>query len=192
LILLINHYAANHIRPIMAEMARVRVNRLASQVINQAITEKISGISYNDLVVFEKDIYGQITALKTDTVTVNRFRSEIAAAVLNALEKADTSGIAIPVGNLINGDLFGGRGPRIPLKIVPLGTVSAQLGNQFSDAGINQTRHQIMMDVAVSITVLLPGYNVDTEVTAQVSVAETVIVGEVPDSYWTGTLPPAA
>lgn len=184
--ILINNYVVNHVRPIMTEMARVEVDRLASRVINQAINDKISeeGVTYGDLVYFEKDIYGKITALKTDIISVNRLKADITAEVLRSIEKADTSGIAIPIGNLINGDLFGGRGPRIPLKIVPLGTVSATFTNQFSAAGINQSRHQIMMDVAVDISVLLPGYDIGTRVATQVSIAETVIVGAVPDSYF--------
>jgi hypothetical protein len=70
------------------------------------------------------------------------------------------------------------------LKIVPLGTVTAGFSNQFSAAGINQTRHQIMMDISVDISILLPGYSVGTQVGTQVSIAETVIVGAVPDSYF--------
>jgi len=85
---------------------------------------------------------------------------------------------------LINSDLFSGRGPKIPIKIVPLGTVSTSFSNQFTAAGINQTRHQIMMDIVVDISILLPGYQTGTQVTTQVTIAETVIVGAVPDSYF--------
>ncbi len=182
-----NRYVVNHLRPIITQMARVEVDQLAARLINQAINDKISedGVTYGDLVYFEKDIYGQITALKTDIISVNRLKADITEEVLRSIENADTSGIAIPIGNLINSDLFGGRGPRIPLKIVPLGTVSANFTNQFSEAGINQTRHQIMMDVSVEISVLLPGYDIGTQVATQVSIAETVIVGSVPDSYFT-------
>ncbi len=185
-IILGNRYVVNHVRPIMTQMARVEVDQLASRLINKAINDKISenGVTYGDLVYFEKDIYGQITALKTDIISVNRLKADITEEVLRSIEHADTSGIAIPVGNLINSDLFGGRGPRIPLKIVPLGTVSANFTNQFSEAGINQTRHQIMMDVSVDISVLLPGSDIGTQVATQVSIAETVIVGSVPESYF--------
>jgi sporulation protein YunB len=181
-----NYYISNHLRPIMTQMARVQVDQLASRVINQAIVKRISedGVTYGSLVYFEKDIYGQITALNTDIISVNRLRADITEEVLLSLENIDTSRLAIPSGNLINSDIFSGRGPRIPLKIVPLGTVSAGFSNQFTSAGINQTRHQIMMDISVDISILLPGYSVGTQVGTQVSIAETVIVGAVPDSYF--------
>jgi sporulation protein YunB len=181
-----NYYINNHLRPIMTQMARVQVDQLASRVINQAIVTRITdeGLTYSNLVGFEKDINGQITALKTDIVSINRLRADITEEVLHSLEHMDTSRLAIPTGNLINSDIFSGRGPRIPLKIVPLGTVSAGFSNQFSAAGINQTRHQIMMDITVDISILLPGYSVGTKVGTQVTVAETVIVGAVPDSYF--------
>jgi sporulation protein YunB len=181
-----NYYINNHLRPIMTQMARVQVDQLASRIINQAIMDRITGegVTYNTLVHFEKDVNGQITALNTDIISVNRLRANITEEVLSSLEKADTSKLAIPAGNLINSDILSGRGPRIPLKIVPLGTVSSGFSNQFSAAGINQTRHQIMMDITVDISILLPGYRVGTQVTAQVSIAETVIVGAVPDSYF--------
>jgi len=181
-----NYYINNHLRPIMTQMARVQVDQLASRVINQAIVGRITdeGITYNTLVHFEKDVNGQITALNTDIISINRLRADITEEVLRSLEAADTSRLSIPAGNLINSDILGGRGPRIPLKIVPLGTVSSNFSNQFSAAGINQTRHQIMMDITVEITILLPGYRVGTQVGTQVSIAETVIVGAVPDSYF--------
>lgn len=181
------NYINKHLRPIMSQMALVQVDQLASRVINQSINRRISddGVTYGDLVYFEKDIYGQITALKTDIISINKLKADITEEVLDALEHADTSKISIPLGNLINGDLLSGRGPKLPLKIVPLGTVSASFTNQFSSAGINQTRHQIMMDISVDISVLLPGYSIGTQVSTQVSIAETVIVGAVPDSYFT-------
>ncbi|MCL1807645.1 MAG: sporulation protein YunB [Oscillospiraceae bacterium] len=181
-----NYYISNHLRPIITQMARVEVNQLAATTINQAIIKRITdeNVTYGDLVYFEKDVYGQITALKTDIIATNRLRADISSEVLASLKRADTSKLAIPAGNLINSDLFSGRGPKIPIKIVPLGTVSTSFSNQFTAAGINQTRHQIMMDIVVDISILLPGYQTGTQVTTQVTIAETVIVGAVPDSYF--------
>jgi sporulation protein YunB len=181
-----NYYIKNHLRPIMTQIAEVQVNQMGSQIINQAIIDRITGegVTYSNLIHFEKDIQGQITALKTDIVNINRLRADITEEVIEALQSADTSKLAIPSGNLINSDIFSGRGPRIPLKIVPLGTVSSNFSNQFTAAGINQTRHQIMMDITVDINILLPGYRVGTQVATQVTIAETIIVGAVPDSYF--------
>jgi sporulation protein YunB len=166
-------------------MATVRVDYLATKAINEAITETIErdGVSYDSIVIFEKDIYGQITALKTNMLTVNRFKANVTNEVLDAVESIGAPDLGIPVGNVINGDLFSGRGPEIPIRILPLGTASADFQNVFTAAGINQTRHEIMMEVTVNISVLMPGYSAETAVKVQVAVAETVIVGDVPETY---------
>jgi len=172
-------------QPILAQMAGVKVDYLASKAINDAITRKITqeNIEYGNLIVFEKDSQGQITALKTDMIAINRLKTGITDDVLEALHGVGVSDLSIPLGNLTGSDLLSGRGPSIPVRIVPLGMVSAGFSNQLSDAGINQTRHQVMMDIQVSVEVLLPGYNTQRQIAAQVCVAETVIVGSVPDSY---------
>lgn len=175
----------NHFRPIITQMAKVRVDYLASKAINEAITKKIDdgSLEYGKMVYFEKDIYGQITALKTDMIRINKLKADIINEVLDAVEGIGTSDLAIPLGNIINGNLLSGRGPRIPVRIMPIGTASANFSHSFESAGINQTRHQIMMEVQVNIDVLMPGYSAETVVTVEVTVAETIIVGAVPDSY---------
>lgn len=64
-----------------------------------------------------------------------------------------------------------------------VGSAHAVFQSQFSDAGINQTRHQILLEVTVSVDILLPGGDLPAEISAQVPVAETIIVGSVPDTY---------
>ncbi len=76
-----------------------------------------------------------------------------------------------------------GRGPKIPIKIIPYGSISAQVENVFAEAGINQTRHQIMMIVTANLSVVLPNKRINTSVKAQVNIAETIIVGDVPNAY---------
>jgi len=178
-------WVQTHLRPIISHMAEVRVEYLAVKAMNEAVNRKIiqDNVGYDSLIYFEKDIYGQITALKTNMIGVNRLKTEIVEDVLASLSKISHSELAIPLGNLTGADILSGRGPRIPIRIVPLGVVEANFSNEFGSAGINQTRHQIMMEIHVDVSVLFPGYSADKKVTTQVCVAETVIVGNVPDSY---------
>jgi sporulation protein YunB len=166
-------------------MASARVNYLASTAIHDAIGKGLGeGVyGYDSLIAFEKDSAGRITALKTDMLAVNRMKSYITGNVLEAIKNIGTSELGIPFGNLIGGELFSGRGPHIPVRIVPVGSVNAEFSNVFSSAGINQTRHQIMMTVNADLSILTLGDSEETRVSVQVSVAETVIVGSVPDSY---------
>ncbi len=173
------------ISPIIEQMALSRVKYLATKSINDAITEEISNgkLNYEDLVYFEKDDTGKITALKTNMVTINKLKVDIMEKVLDSIGNLPLSQLSIPLGNVINGDLLSGLGPMIPIRILPVGSVNATFSNIFTSAGINQTRHQVVMDVGVNISVIMPGKSIGTEVRVSFNVAETIIVGEVPQSF---------
>ncbi|MDR1158275.1 MAG: sporulation protein YunB [Oscillospiraceae bacterium] len=178
-------WAEAKIRPYTAQMALSRVHTLATGEINRAVDDIISAenLQYGDLIYFEKDVTGQITALKTDMVKINRLKAAVTQRVLDRLRSTDTEELSIPLGNIINGDLLSGRGPSIPVRIVPVGMVDSGFLSSFTSAGINQTRHQIIMRIDVTIGVLLPGVQEETHVEAQVNIAETILVGSVPESY---------
>jgi sporulation protein YunB len=178
-------WADAKVRPLVGQMAVARVHILASQMINSTVSDYISAedLQYGDLVYFEKDAEGGIAALKTDMAKINAFKSAILRDVNVKLSEMKSAEIYIPLGNAINGELLSGRGPQIPIRLVPYGVVEAAFNNAFTAAGINQTRHQIIMTVTVNIGVLLPGSVTETAVTVQVNIAETVIVGRVPETY---------
>jgi len=99
------------------------------------------------------------------------------------LRTIDTSTVSIPIGNATGINFLSGKGPKIPLEIIPVGSVSASCGSEFTSAGINQTRHRLTMIVTASVTILLPRDSVTSVVTTEVNIAETVLVGSVPDTY---------
>ena len=131
----------------------------------------------------EKDESGRISALTSNMAALNELRTSILGDAVEAVDQIDTQGLAIPVGNLTGINFFSGRGFELPVEVVTVGSAHAVFQSQFSDAGINQTRHQILLEIKVSVDILLPGGDLPTEISAQVPVAETVIVGGVPDTY---------
>lgn len=171
--------------PVVEKLATSRVVYLAGEVINDAINDQITlqGVEYEDFVHLETDANGRVTALKTDMAAINRFKSDVTALVLDRINNMDNSELYIPLGNIIDGELFSGRGPKIPIIVVPVGSAWADFSTNVSTAGINQTRHQIIVTVSAEITMLLPGYETTTTVSSQVVAAETVIVGDVPQNY---------
>ena len=94
-----------------------------------------------------------------------------------------SSDLSIPLGTLTGSNLLAGRGPHIRVRTQSVGTATARFDNQFSSSGINQTRHRIILDVDVHVSILLPGLTTYTKVSNEISVAETVIVGGVPETY---------
>jgi len=173
------------IAPIIREMAVARAAILGVRAINDAINDVINAtyLTYDDLVMLEKDANGSIAALKTDMVGVNRFKTAITGAVAERIGAIPAAQLKIPLGSLFSGDIVAGRGPGIPFRAVLVGFVEAELYNDFSSAGINQTRHRILLTVTCTVSALLPLGAVGVTVSDQAAIAETVLIGVVPDSY---------
>lgn len=169
----------------ITQMAMASATNSVTAAINRAIRERMAdgSLEYTQLVSLEKDTNGQVSALVTNMANVNSLQADITNRVIQLLSDETVSEIGVPIGNIIGGTLLSGRGPSIPIRILSVSYASAAFSNQFSDAGINQTRHQIMLYVTVQVVLLLPGYKTSVTVSSEVSVAETVIIGSVPDSY---------
>lgn len=177
--------AASHLKPILTSLATVRVSNTVTRIVNAAVNETVyeGNVDYDSLMALEKDNEGRIVAVKSNMAEFNRLQSAILANVLERMSEVDTRELSIPVGTLTGSPLLAGRGPAITVRMQSVGTPSAHFENAFTDAGINQTRHRIMLVVDVSVGILLPGFSTGTRVSNSFAVAETVIVGVVPESY---------
>ena len=173
------------VAPLIVELAKARVDNRASYIINEAIETQMQSndIDYENIVNLEKDMNGNITALKTNINEVNRLKTQILSVIDDMLLDLDVNEIGIPLGSLILPEIFSGTGPRLPVKVMSVSASDAEFHNVFSEAGINQTAHQMMMDVTIIMTVLTPIGAQSVTVTSAVVVAETIIVGIVPESY---------
>ena len=174
-----------HLRPVLTSMASARVSNSVNRIVAAAVEEAIQrgDINYEAFVTFEKDATGRVTALRSNVAEVNRMQSAISEEILHRLSEVSTSELRIPIGTLTGSALLSGRGPYITVRMQAVGSASAVVRNEFSAAGINQTRHQILLEVDVYMSILLPGIRTSTTVANEIAVAETVIVGSVPESY---------
>lgn len=174
-----------HLKPVMTSMATARVSNLVNRIVSAAVNEAVENgdIDYQNFVIFEKDETGHITALRSNVAEVNRMQGQITDEILHRLSEVATSELEIPLGTLTGSALLAGRGPSLLVRMQAVGSASAAFRNQFTAAGINQTRHQIFLDVDVYMSILLPGMKTSTRVSNEIAVAETVIVGGVPDTY---------
>ena len=174
-----------HLKPVMTSMAMARVSNMVNRIVSAAVNEAVESgeIDYGNFVIFDKDDTGHITALRSNVAEVNRMQGRIADEILLRLSEVSTSELEIPLGTLTGSALLAGRGPSLYVRMQAVGSASAAFRNQFTAAGINQTRHQIFLDVDVYMSILLPGMKTSTKVSNEIAVAETVIVGGVPDTY---------
>ena len=172
-------------RDVIEDLAQTSVMNTTSDLTNDAIAKQIAAgnIAYDRIVYFEKDLDGRITALKTNMSEVNRLKTDILNIINDEILALDTSDIGIPLGSLFLPELFSGKGPAIPVHILSIRNSDANFVSSFSQAGINQTLHRLNMEVSIDVALLVLGDTSSFTVTSEVVVAETVIVGDVPETF---------
>ena len=172
-------------RDVIRTLSQTQVRNSTSDLINTAIDRQIEtgNILYERIVYFEKDLDGRITALKTNMSEVNRLKTDILSIINDEILALDTSDIGIPLGSLFFPEFLSGRGPTIPVHILSIRNSDATFQSNFTEAGINQTLQQLTMDISVDVAILVLGGTEIFTVSSQVVVAETIIVGQVPETY---------
>jgi len=177
--------AVGHLRPLLESLAVTRVSNTVNRIVSEAVIEAIDSgeIQYDKLVSFEKDAEGRVTAVHSNMAAFNRLQAAILDIILTRVDQVSARELSIPIGTLTGSALLAGRGPRISVRMESVGSSSARFENQFADAGINQTQHEIVLHVDVAVSILLPGVTTAARVSNAVTVAETIIVGSVPETY---------
>jgi sporulation protein YunB len=170
---------------VIRSLAETQVRNSTSDLINDAIDRQIESgnVQYDRIVYFEKDLNGKITALKTNMSEVNRLKTSILNTINDEILALDTDDLGIPIGNLFLPEFLSGRGPCIPVQIIAIRNSEAVFSSNFTEAGINQTLQQLVMEISVDVTVLVLGRTDSFTLVSQVVVAETIIVGDVPDTF---------
>ena len=172
-------------RDVVRELAQTQVKNSTSDLTNDAIAKQIANgnIAYDRLVFFEKDLEGRITALKTNMSEVNRLKTDILNIINDEILALDASSIGIPIGSLFLPELLSGKGPAIPVHILSIRNSDAAFVSHFEQAGINQTLHKLTMLVSIDVSVLALAETTSFTMESEVVVAETVIVGDVPQTF---------
>lgn len=169
-------------RPIIKSITTNQARIKSVDTINGVVTEELNknGVTYNDLVTVERDDSGKVLSITTQMVEMNKLKSAIVANVQKEIGDDGHMDIGVPLGTLTGSDLLHGWGPKVPLRLTLSGNVNADFKSSFESAGINQTKHQIFLNIHTSVYSFIPGFDTTTEVETNVPVAETIIVGEVP------------
>lgn len=173
------------LRPVLAAAARYQVRSQVTAAVEQWAARDLQerGVDYSDFVTITRNEAGEITALSADMARLNLLRAELSAHLLERLEDSQLE-LTIPVGSLLPIEPTWARGPELHLRALALGTASAEFESKFTSAGINQTRHRLWLELSVPVTVLLPGGGEELTVDSRLCVAETVIVGQVPQTWF--------
>ncbi len=169
--------------PLVRDMAVAGAKNAAAAAMQKAVAARMTGGQWSDLVQLVKDGEGQITAAVTDVGRVNELQAALSGDVIAALTAPNTADLGVPLGNLLPSPFFSGLGPKVPIRILSVSEVEVKLMSRFTSAGINQTLHRLLLTLSARVRVLIPTGTVTAIVYADVTAAETLIVGRVPDSY---------
>jgi len=174
----------NAVRPTILSMSEARLRAIAVKAMNDAVRETVGDdTNYTDLINIEKDGQGSITLVSANAVKMNNLAANTAILAQEKILGIGEQGISIPIGTIIGGQLLTGRGPPIKVKIEPVGSVTTDFMTEFEDAGINQTRHKIFLILNASVRIVVGNAAQTVQISSQVLISETIIIGSVPQSY---------
>ena len=173
------------LRPAVTAVAESHASHYATQAIQEADYRHLEkyGAVYGDFVRLTYSDQGTVTSLQTDMLAMSRLQSAVTASVIESILEFTSQRLTLPAGTLTGNPILSGRGPEVEIRLIPAGFVQTQVKNAFDQAGINQTRHQILLHVRLDIQAVLPGYAILSQVDTDICLAETVIVGLVPGAY---------
>lgn len=176
-------YVENNIGPKIVVMSEIKARLFATQAINDAVSEKIAKDAFKNLVSIQTDNMGKVTMVQANTSEMNRLAVETSLSIQKELEDIKTKDLSISIGNVLGSQIFANFGPKINIKIQPAGSVNVNFTTEFSEAGINQTRLKIYLKVDTKVQIIVPFTGKEIDVSTNIPVSETIIVGDVPESY---------
>jgi sporulation protein YunB len=183
IIMLLYYIVDKNLKPVIMVMSENKARIIATQAINEAANRKIAKDDYKDLVTVMIDKDGKVTMLKIDPILMNKLATETTLAIQEELNGIDSKTLKIPFANIFGSQLLANTGPSINVRIQPIGSVKVDYKSAVEAAGINMARHNIYLYVETNIRIIAPFIRNDVGVATHVPISETIIVGEVPESY---------
>lgn len=172
------------ILPIFDTLCKDKAKSIATIISNEQATNVMREHTYDELFTIEKDNNGNITMIKSNVYAINEIISDVAVKIQNEIEKRGREDIEIALGSFTGFKLLAGKGPGVPIRISSIGNVETDIRSEFTAKGINQTLHRIYLQVECEISILTPYEDITQKIANQVLIAENVIVGKIPSTYY--------
>lgn len=181
---LIVYVINNNLEPKVIALCDSVAKSIALKTTSSVINDKVSNVTYEELVKIKQDSSGKVTAINANVMELNRIASDVALGVQDKLNQINDTMIKFPIASIFGDSLISGYGPKISVKVVPTGNVRVDFNSEFESTGINQTRHKISIKVKTNVRIIAPFFSKINEYSDEITIAESVIVGEVPSSYY--------
>lgn len=172
------------VSPIFDTLCENKAKSIATVVTNEQTLKVMQNYSYDDLFTVEKDNDNKISLIKSNINNINKIVAQIALNVQKELDNKGREDISIALGSFTGLKLLSGRGPGVPIRISSIGSIETNLKSQFESQGVNQTLHKIYLETKCNVSVLTPFKDIQKEISTQVLLAENVIVGQIPNTYY--------
>jgi sporulation protein YunB len=184
----LGYYALNqNLRTSISVIASARAHQIATETINRALYETVlADVRYEDLVLVHKDRDDHVTMMQADAIRISRIVTEAGVEIKKALKKIEEESFTIPIGQILGMDLLASRGPRLEVRVIPMGTVNVFTSEMFEQAGINQVKHALCLNVEAEVRIVIPLVQETMEVSTKIPIVENIIVGQVPGAYFSG------
>ncbi len=178
-------FVEGNLTRIVLSLAQAQARVLAVQTLNEAAAELLSSgeVTYDSLMHVRADENGQVRLIQANTPEMNRLAARVSLLAQSRLQEKRDQAVKVPLGSAVGLTLFAGAGPKIQVRILPVGSVHAEFHTDFQTAGINQTRHRVSLVLTARVQLVIPTGAKTVEVSTQVAMAESIIVGEVPDTF---------
>jgi len=173
-----------NLAPMVIKIAEVRAENWAVRIINEAINDQvISDLSYESLIKVERDSTGRVSFMQPNTAEINRVMAKAVSTVQDALREKEEFKILVPVNQVLGSEMYLSIGPRIPAYVTAVGSVSGSISEEFAEAGINQVRHVIYLEIRSQMHIVVPFIHSGKEVITRLPLTQAIIVGAVPGTY---------
>ena len=172
-------------RPIIETVNAYECHEMVSRVINEAVAAEIENenADYSKLVTLTTNADGEVISLESNVMNINKLKTRIAQRLEREIARLSEVNIEIPIGNLLGIQLLHGKGFCVGMTVQPIGCATAAIISEFTEAGLNQTLHRIVIEITADVDAVIPGYSTRVPVKTTIVAAETVIVGRVPSAY---------
>ena len=177
-------YILDVVTPIFETLCKSKAKSVATIISNTQTINVMKSHSYDELFTIEKDANGNVTMIKSNMVQINEITSEIATNIQKEIDSKGREDIQIALGSFTGIKILSGRGPGVPIRISSIGNIDTELKSEFEAQGINQTLHRVYLQLKFKVSILTPFEDLEDEITNQVLLAENVIVGKIPETYY--------
>ena len=184
LIIISSIYLLNSITPAIKIACQSRAKAIGVQITEETVNEFIQNVEYKTLMHITYNEKGKIIAINANIIELNKLSSQITYKIQEKLNNLDKVSVDIPITSMMGLNVFSGYGPDVSIKLLPMGNIETKFDTKFASEGINQTKHTIYMNIASNITVVAPFIGSNVQCNSTVTIAETIIVGDIPSTYY--------